>query len=351
MEQTNYSEIILQAISSMDMDRLQFYLNEEYSYQDAPKEVFLRELEKLFDEHKKLGDTELLIYEGKCAGRGCENCNKNGFRFIGNHSRNYLDLIFTVEGDDVKDIFECLRFKTTEYHEELQSKSSIDINTDDLITFDKTPEYWIKVNSALAAYDELITSRPRRLSYDDMCYWLNRHQYTIKNIADDDFILSRSRWYPFTKLYEQLTELRKYIAFYTDKFDAANNAYKLINEEKQLITWMLEYETMYAAVPYDFKFDISEKHEGYVSELVDSIIFCDPLLAEVFIFILHYKKNHLVVLNKYGIYTEDEISAVIGHEQYDYTANPVYSLKYHLEKRVEAARLGIQIPFNLNGYV
>lgn len=350
MQQKTYPKIIFDCFASMDIDRLQFHLKDEYSYQDTTKEVFLKELGKIFKEHKKAGDTELLIYEGKCAGQGCENCNKGGFRFIGNHSRNYLDLIFLIDSDDIKDIFDCSGFESKECHEEIKNKASIDINADDLITFNKTPEYWANVNSAITAYEEIVTSQPRMLTYDEMCYWLDRHAFTIKNIGNDDFISSRMKWGIFTNLYEKLSDFREYLSMYENAFNSANNAYQLVADEKDLITWMLEYETMFSKAPYYFRFGILKDGEGYKSEHIDSIIFTGTQFIEGFSFIASYRKHYSVVLNKYGIYTEDEISEVIGHTEYDFATNPVYSLKFHLEKRVEAAELGINIPFHLNGY-
>ncbi len=351
MEQVKYLETILKCYSSMDIDRLQFYLKDDYSYQDTTKEVFIKEIGKIFREHKKAGDTELLIYEGKCAGQGCENCNKGGFRFIGNHSRNYLDLVFLIDGDDIKDIFDCSGFKTTEYHEELQNQAAIDINIDDQITFNKTPEYWANVNAATAAYEELMATRPRMLTYHEMCYWLDRHAFTMKNIANGDFISSMMRWGTFTKLYEKFSDFREYLTVYENGFSKANDAYQVVTEEKDLITWMLEYETMFSKAPYYFRFGILKDGEGYTSEYIDSIIFTGAPFIEGLSFIANYHKQQLFVLNKYGIYTADEISDVIGHPEYDFSKNSVYSLKYHLEKRVEATELGIQIPFQLNGYM
>ncbi len=350
MERTNYPETIFKCLASMDIDRLQFYLKEEYSYQDTTKQIFLKEIERIFIEHQKAGDTELLIYEGKCAGGGCENCNKDGFRFIGNHSRNCLDLIFLMDGEDIKDIFDCLAFETTEYHEEIRNKASIVINADELITFNATPEYWSKVNSAIDAYAEIMTSRPRILSYDEMCYWLNKHAFTIENIGNGNFIISNMRWGIFTNLYEKLSDFREYLSMYENTFSRANSAYQLVAEEKDLITWMLEYEIMFSKAPYYFRFGILKDEEGYKSKHIDSIVFTGTQFIEGVSFIANYHKHYLVLLNKYGIYTAYEIPQIIGHEEYDYATNRVYSLKFHLEKREEAAELGIPIPFNLNGY-
>ncbi len=43
-----YIETILNAFCSFDIENLRLHFKDEYSYQDAPKDVFLRELEKVF---------------------------------------------------------------------------------------------------------------------------------------------------------------------------------------------------------------------------------------------------------------------------------------------------------------
>ena len=108
----NYIETILHAFSSMDIEFLRLQLKEIYSYQDATKEVFLRELEKVFVNFQNAGDTSIVIYEGQCNGKTCPNFGKRGYRFVGNNSLRYLDLIFETKGDDIIDIYSCAKFKS-----------------------------------------------------------------------------------------------------------------------------------------------------------------------------------------------------------------------------------------------
>lgn len=349
MNTISYPEIILEFISLMDIERLKFYLKDRYTYQDTTKDVFLNELEKIFQEHKNSGDTQLLRYTGNCFEKAC-SVGCSGYRFVGNKSRDYFDLIFKVEENDIKDIYSCSVFRTIEKLNDLQAESTLDINTDDKVSFNKTPEYWSKVNTAIAAYEEIITDQPTILNYGDLCYWLDRHEFTIKNIADGDFINSRMKWGAFTNLYQTLNDIRKYIVLYHEKFYEALKAYKEIVDEKDLITWMLEHETMYAKVPYYSKYDITKGLAGYANKNIGMIIFNDSPIVEMFDFIVTYQKHHLDILNKYGIYTLDEISQVVTQPEYDYSLNLAYSLKFHLEKRMEAAELGILIPFHLNGF-
>jgi hypothetical protein len=64
--------------------------------------------------HKDSGDTHLILYEGKCGGTECPNCGKRGYRFVGNHSGAFMDLIFECKGDDITDIYSCEHFMSHE---------------------------------------------------------------------------------------------------------------------------------------------------------------------------------------------------------------------------------------------
>ncbi len=350
MKALNHLFNVLAGVESMNTEKLQRCLKEDYSYQDTTKEVFLTQLEKIFEEHRESGDTRLKVYHGKCAGEGCGNCGKHGYQFVGNVSRNYLSLIIETDSEKrVIDIYGCNEFKTNNVVENLESADWIYINADDLITFNKTPEYLAKVKAANAAFDELLSDQ-RSVNLDDICYWLDKHEFTMQIIANDEFAKSRMKWSQFVDIYSQLKELREYVSIYQDVFSRANHSYQSIKEEKQLITWMLEFEELYSQIPYEFKYNIIKRDDCYMIERFEQLTFNETSFTGMFGFINSYQKHHLDLLNKYGIYTEDEISEIIAHEEYDYSVNPVYSLKFHLERRVEAANIGIDITFNLNGY-
>lgn len=133
MNQKTYIESTLRYFTSMDIDNLRLHLKDEYTYQETSKEIFLNEVEQIFEAHKDSGDTELIVYEGACTGsKICDNCGKKGYRFVGNNSKNYMDLIFEIEGDDIKNIFDCMNFKTDVDIENLGLKADIDVNSYDL---------------------------------------------------------------------------------------------------------------------------------------------------------------------------------------------------------------------------
>lgn len=124
-----YIQSILNFFNSMDIGNLRYMLKDEYTYEGTTKEIFLNEIDNIFKAHKNSGDTELIIYKGACAGsKTCDNCGMKGYRFVGNHSKNFMDLLFEIEGDDIKDICDCMNFKTDVDIADLGMKADIDVN-------------------------------------------------------------------------------------------------------------------------------------------------------------------------------------------------------------------------------
>lgn len=332
----------------MNIEFLEANLTNEYSYQDTTKEIFLCELGKLFNEYKRQGDTSFTIYRGKCSGEGCTGCGKNGFQFVGNVSRNYFRVLFITDGDEiVTDIYECHEFVTDAKIENLESANWIYIYVDDRINFNKTPEYWIKLNAALAAYNEIVLDTTGILDFDTIDYWLSKHEFTAKRIGNP-WEEPGMKWQCFTELYDQLTGLRNYISSYEALCEKANEEYLSITDERNLILWMLEYEPMFNKAPYEFKYVMRNNEYNYATKNLNHLVFTGNRFCISLSFIERYNKHHSELLNKYVTYTEDELAEVVCHEQYDYVANPAFSLKFHLERRVEAAKLGVSIPFYLS---
>ena len=330
----------------MNMDVLNTHLKEEYSYQDTTKEIFLSELNKLFTNYKSEGDTGFTIYKGKCSGKGCMGCGKNGFRFVGNVTRNHFSLLFITDGGGtVTDIYECNEFTTAVKLENLEGANWIYIHADDKISFNKTPEYRIKLNAALAAYHEIVNERDA-LDFDTIDNWLRKHAATAKSIGSLA-VEPGMKWRCFTNLYRQLTTLQNYIKSYEPLLEKANAEYRLIADEKSLLDWLLEYEPIFNEAPYEFHNVTEQTESSYTTNDLKKFVFTGTRYSTTFNFMTCYSKHHTEMLNKYGTYTEEELMEVVGHEQYDYETNSAFSLKFHLERRAEAEKTGIVMPLSL----
>ncbi len=184
MAHNSYFKTIISYFQSMDVEMLRLYLKDDYTYQDTTKEIFLNEIASIFEAHKNSGDTEIILYPGNCGAPNslCDNCGKKGYRMVGNNSGNYIDLIFEIEEDDIKDIYDCSRFESKEEVKNLGNQAYIYINADDKVTFPKTPEYWAKLNAANNAIDEIVTTPPSLIDYEALSYWVDKNAIVNKLI-------------------------------------------------------------------------------------------------------------------------------------------------------------------------
>jgi hypothetical protein len=345
---STYLQTLLNSFETMDIEKLRFYLKDEYSYQDTTKEVFLNQIEKLFNSYKSAGDTQLLIHKGQCGSNECSNCGKGGYRFVGNQSKNYLDLLFITEGDDVTDIFDCSSFKPDIDTGVLNSSSSIYINRDDEISFNKDASYWLKVNSALAAYDEIITTPQRTYTLEEVSYWLKKHWYTNEKIGGHSIFEGTMKWTPFAELYSTLNLLNNFIGEHGQQLINAVSEIKSINDEPALIEWLLKYGDIDNKVPFELKFG----NWGWIASDWNKLTFyeivTDPAVKSLNEFITYCNDKHTAMLTKYSIYTPEEDSEIYNSPGYDKDENFLYSLKHHLTKRAEAREMGIEIPLFIN---
>ena len=96
-------------IQTMDIEMLYEILDDKITYQDFSKNEFLLKLERAFEDFKTNGDTFLQGIEGRC---GKCSKDKTGFLFVGNISRRHMNLLFDLENNEIKDLYECSSFKT-----------------------------------------------------------------------------------------------------------------------------------------------------------------------------------------------------------------------------------------------
>ncbi len=339
----NYVSSILRAFKSMDIDYLKNNLNEAYSYQSAPKSVFLDEIESIFSSHYTSGDTELLILSGACASEFYNNCCKKGYRFIGNVSRNYFDLVFEIDGDDIKDIFNCAEFKTEEDSGKLGVCAYIDINNDDLITFEKNTEYWNRLNRALDAFDELICDPPRVVSLEDCSYWIQKHSFLNKSIGGEEIFAPQMKWSKFINLYREIKDWCDFIHTDLNLIRDANATYKNNFSEDELIAWIIQYEALFERVPGCLQNSIKKKGEYYATALPTPLFVNGEEFEVVAKFASTFFVNHCDLMEKYRIHSIKETNDVYSKLGFHNEVKNLSSLKYHLKARGNMKVLGIDL--------
>lgn len=102
----NQLAVVIYFIAHLDIEMVSSFLDDDKTYQDFPKYLFISKLIKAFEQFEKSGDSLLSIHKGGCAGcsKGCR-----GFTFFGRKG-DYMDILFLMEGAEIKDIYECSNF-------------------------------------------------------------------------------------------------------------------------------------------------------------------------------------------------------------------------------------------------
>lgn len=337
MPTTNYLQNILCFFCIMDIDLLRYHLKDKYTYQEATKEVFLDKIEAIFEKHRAAGDTELLLYPGACAGETCSNCGNRGYRFVGNHSNNYLDLLFETKGDDITDLYSCSQFRSDIEIADLNDRSSIDIDLDETANFPKPTSYWTRVYAAQDAYNEMITQPPRILRFDEIVYWLDKHSDLYEQLGQFRLTRPTMKWTPFLILYADLAELGTIISENIEAIRQANQS--LVNSfiEKEPIEWVLAYEELYNKGNVELMYYLEKRGEDYGLIEFDNYLFTGEVFAHVFNFFDTYTTHFNELISKYSIYNEEE--------GWDADKNDRYSLRFHLQKRRELENIGVLLPY------
>ena len=123
--QSTQSDAVLYFIRKLDVGMVSDLLDDKRSYQDMPKFRFINKLEIALDKFIDAGDTWLERYDGCCDSKTC-NFKFSGYRFVGNNSTMYMDLIVEIKDGMVLDIYECTQFLCLAPFENISTRVRID---------------------------------------------------------------------------------------------------------------------------------------------------------------------------------------------------------------------------------
>ena len=101
-------KVIVEATKRIDIEMFKEFSVHVEDFKNNKKQYFINDLAIAFTKLKESGDTFLQPEFGNCG-----SCNKGctGYLFIGNRSRNYINLIFQIDGSEILDMGECCDFK------------------------------------------------------------------------------------------------------------------------------------------------------------------------------------------------------------------------------------------------
>lgn len=222
----SYIQTILNGFTALDIEGLQCHLRKDRTYQEATAEMFLAVLREIFSRYKLCGDTKLTRYKGKCNEKNSPDFGKKGYRFVGNNSGNYMDLIFEETNDDILDIYACNFFEPYQEISNLRHMINPIIGEDEKAGFVKTPEYLVKLNMAYKAWKEITVTAPRKINFNEMRKWLEKHLVTYQNIGGYNGSDPYMKWMPFLRLYDDFQEISDYISLYYTEITEATSQIK-----------------------------------------------------------------------------------------------------------------------------
>ena len=297
-------QLIVKAFRELDADMLDVLLNEGQSYQDVPKDVFVKALHKHFEEVKEdLGSVlELKAYPG-----ACNSCNKGkkGYSFVNSEGQCYMSMVFEEEGDDFKDIYHCGSFCAPEVEIE-HEWSGISFYDDEKSDFVFTPEILKDEQECGQAMAELrqevesqgileagfyndwyskyrhLDSIPRIFNGRNFSFSkeVGRNLFTVKCVRSD-FKLNR-------KARQRLDDFMKIPVVTKDA----------------VLDWLLRCDEEFSYARYGFdKFEINFRQDYFDDG------FNRYRLSE-----LYYYQNISEILRKYSAWLPDESSSSVGSE-------------------------------------
>lgn len=122
--QITNAQLVRKCIQEMNVEALYYLLDVDRTYQDWKRNEFILKLERVMKKFEADGDTYLNAVHGACGG----SCSKgqNGYLFIGNNSKNYMNLLFVEEELQLTDLYECSLFRTKFENLELRKRYYID---------------------------------------------------------------------------------------------------------------------------------------------------------------------------------------------------------------------------------
>lgn len=122
--QITNAQLVRKCIQEMNIEALYYLLDVERTYQDWQRNEFILKLERVMEKFEANGDTYLNAIQGSCGG----SCSKgqNGYLFIGNNSKNYMNLLFVEEELQLTDLYECSLFRTQFENIELRKRYYLD---------------------------------------------------------------------------------------------------------------------------------------------------------------------------------------------------------------------------------
>lgn len=313
---------------------LDILLDENKTYQEARKEVFIEKFNDVFSKLKKDGDTFLSSHIGFCNSIICSNKGCKGYSFVGNKSKKHIDLIFDELNDEINDIFHCNGFQTNDKSIETESLIDIDIKNDEKADFKPCIDFLLKSQKCKMAYEELIQYQNSIIDKTIYLSWLEKYFELNKTFTGKGFLsYNYSDFHNFYWLYFRINELNDFL-------QSSESAKEAVEEfqtndksnESQLLKWLIKYEKIGDDLSLflyeDIDFEYPEKSEYFV---VDNFKISTSDFIHVAKFKFLFDEYYWAMLEKYSTFSDEEKTRYVNEN--NVMSEYITSLTYHIDKR------------------
>ena len=226
--------LILKSITEMNIDLLDTILDNDKAYMEVSKDLFIKTLSEKFENLKKQGITKF----EKVSKGICNKCYKgcNGYTFL-TKNKDYLDLLFKEENNEIVDLFRCSDFKN---EENLIKKNCIyfRFKKDESKNYNPTSHIALIQKQVEVAVKEFEKFENKITVVEEFVFWFKdkkKLHNSVKDLHwDYNFVWSFLSIYVtienFNELVKNLNSANKALA----EFDNSN--------EKSIIDWLIKYE-------------------------------------------------------------------------------------------------------------
>lgn len=329
----NPKESFIRAVSKMDLATLDLILEDNISYQDTTKTIFIEKLGKIFRKLNKK-NSFLIPSEGKCCSEECSNKNNLGVSFTGDKTGDYFSFIIEQnENGSIKDIYNCYEFCTDKNSiSENNRQYGVTVYEDEKIDFKPSATFTYLNEKCSKAIYEINRAEEDFISSKEIINWINNYKslYCSFNLPPILFKTQNS----FYNLYTDVKKIGDFLNFEEVAIVALDEFEKInLGDDIQILKWLLIYDELHNKIHFNNYGYITKKNrkKGYkkISKIVPTRFKIDIMQNCIQLSkILNEYYNEM--LNKYNTSVPEDLN---GMSPFDEEYDNYYSLKYHLEKR------------------
>lgn len=232
---------LIKAFKALDFSTLEDLLDDNKSYMEVSKSLFLSNLKQELEQWSDLKSYEKVVEVYT------EHCNKSckGYKFSGENMPS-LPLYFEENEGKVTDIYLCELFEE-DIPDEGEWVVSLFFYEEEKVNFSPSINYLInlqKIDDAINEYKKL--SKLGLVPMHEVVYWVEKMDDLAKNIQFNELFKLYKEYVTFKSLYTEVS----YLAEHYTNIDLAKKALKKynnidINDEKMIVKWLLENEDNY----------------------------------------------------------------------------------------------------------